>query len=221
MSTIATGSSNINALIAGNAIAAANTAIASSSQRLSTFKRINSSADDPSGIGMASTLNAQILGFAQANRNINQGIAMTQIVDTSLSSIQTALSSMRTLALSSASAVSANTLAANQAAFTQYLAQINTISSQASFNGYNLLDGSLTSAPLQVGTKAGSSITLNLPTTNTASLGLGTPLALSSVGSSTTALAQGDLTINGFAIGPSLASYDNLSYSQSSAAPAK
>jgi flagellin len=162
---------------------------------------------------MASTLNAQILGFAQANRNINQGIAMTQIVDTSLSSIQTALSSMRTLALSSASAVSANTLAANQAAFTQYLAQINTISSQASFNGYNLLDGSLTSAPLQVGTKAGSSITLNLPTTNTASLGLGTPLALSSVGSSTTALAQGDLTINGFAIGPSLASYDNLSYS--------
>ncbi len=213
MSTIATGSSNINALIAGNAIAAANTAISTSTQRLSTFKRINSAGDDPSGIGMASTLNAQIMGFAQANRNINQGIAMTQIVDTSLSSIQTTLSSMRTLALSSASSASASTLAANQAAFTQYLAQINTITSQASYNGYNLLDGSLTTAPLQVGAKAGTSITLNLPSTSTASLGLGTPLALSSVGSSTTALAQGDLTINGYAIGPSLASYDNLSYS--------
>jgi flagellin len=213
MSTIATGSSNINALMAGNAIAAANTAITTATQRLSTLKRINSSSDDPSGIGLASTLNAQILGFAQANRNINQGIAMTQIVDSSLSSIQTALSSMRTLALSSASAVSANTLAANQAAFTQYLAQINTITSQASYNGYNLLDGSLTTAPLQVGSNAGNSMTLNLPSTNTASLGMGSPLALSSVGSSTTALSQGDLVINGYAIGPSLASYDTLSYS--------
>jgi flagellin len=213
MSTIATGSSNINALMAGNAIAAANTAITTATQRLSTLKRINSSSDDPSGIGLASTLNAQILGFAQANRNINQGIAMTQIVDSSLSSIQTALSSMRTLALSSASAVSANTLAANQAAFTQYLAQINTITSQASYNGYNLLDGSLITAPLQVGSNAGNSMTLNLPSTNTASLGMGSPLALSSVGSSTTALSQGDLVINGYAIGPSLASYDTLSYS--------
>ena len=216
MSTIATGSSNINALVAGNAIAAANTAIATSTQRLSTFKRINSSSDDPSGIGLASTLNAQILGFAQANRNINQGIAMTQIVDTSLSSIQTALSSMRTLALSSASSASASTLAANQAAFTQYLAQINTITSQATYNGYKLLDGSLTSAPLQVGSNADSSMTLNLPSTSTASLGVGTPLALTSVGSSTSALAQGDLLINSYAIGPSLASYDTLSYNGNS-----
>ena len=213
MSTIATGSSNINALIAGNAMAAANTAIATSTQRLSTLKRINSSADDPSGIGMASTLSAQILGYAQANKNINQGIAMTQIVDTSLSNIQTALASMRTLALSSASTLSPTTLASNQAAFTQYLAQINTITSQANYNGFNLMNGSLTSAPLQVGTNAGNSVTLNLPTTTTSALGLGTPLALSSVGSSTTALAQGDLVINSYAIGPSLASYDTLSYS--------
>ena len=216
MSSIATGSSNINALMAGNAIAAANTAITTSTQRLSTLKRINSSADDPSGIGLASTLNAQILGFAQANRNINQGIAMTQIVDTSLSSIQTALSSMRTLALSSASSILPSTLAANQAAFTQYLAQINSITSQASYNGFNLLDGSLTSAPLQVGSNAGNSMALNLPSTSTASLGIGAPLALTSVGSSSTALSQGDLVINGYAIGPSLASYDNLSYSGNS-----
>ena len=163
MTTIASGNSNINALMAGNAMAAANTAIATSTQRLSTLKRINSSADDPSGIGMSNTLNAKILGFAQANKNINQGIAMTQIVDSSLSSIQTTLASMRTLALSSSSAVSASTLASNQVAFAQYLAQINTITAQATYNGYSLMNGSLTSAPLQVGADAGNTISLSLP----------------------------------------------------------
>lgn len=213
MTTIASGNSNINALMAGNAMAAANTAIATSTQRLSTLKRINSSADDPSGIGMSNTLNAKILGFAQANKNINQGIAMTQIVDSSLSSIQTTLASMRTLALSSSSSVSATTLAANQVAFAQYLAQINTITAQATYNGYNLMNGSLTSAPLQVGADAGNTISLSLPTTTTASLGLGTPLALSSVGSSTTALASGDLILNSISIGASLAASDTLSSS--------
>ncbi len=213
MTSIASGSSNINALIAGNAMAAANTAIGTATQRLSTLKRINSSADDPSGIGMANTLNAKILGYAQANKNINQGIAMTQIVDTSLSSIQTTLASMRTLALSSASSVSAGTLAANQAAFTQYLAQINTITAQATYNGYSLMNGSLTSAPLQVGAESSNTISLALPTTTTAALGLGNPLALTSVGSSTTALAQGDLVINSIAIDASLAGSDTLSYS--------
>ncbi len=213
MTTIASGSSNINALIAGNAMAAANSAIGTSTQRLSTLKRINSSADDPSGIGMSNTLNAKILGFAQANKNINQGIAMTQIVDTSLSSIQTALASMRTLALSSASTVSASTLASNQAAFTQYLAQINTITAQATYNGYSLMSGALTSAPLQVGAEAGNTIALSLPTTTTQALGLGTPLALSAVGSSTSALAYGDLVLNGYAIGASLAASDTLSSS--------
>jgi len=213
MTSIASGSSNINALIAGNAMAAANTAIGTATQRLSTLKRINSSADDPSGIGMANTLNAKILGYAQANKNINQGIAMTQIVDTSLSSIQTTLASMRTLALSSASSVSAGTLAANQAAFTEYLAQINTITAQATYNGYSLMNGSLTSAPLQVGAESSNTISLALPTTTTAALGLGNPLALTSVGSSTTALAQGDLVINSIAIDASLAGSDTLSYS--------
>ena len=213
MTTIASGNSNINALMAGNAMAAANTAIATSTQRLSTLKRINSSADDPSGIGMSNTLNAKILGFAQANKNINQGIAMTQIVDSSLSSIQTTLASMRTLALSSSSAVSASTLASNQVAFAQYLAQINTITAQATYNGYSLMNGSLTSAPLQVGADAGNTISLSLPTTTTASLGLGTPLALSSVGSSTTALASGDLILNSISIGASLAASDTLSSS--------
>ena len=217
MTTIASGNSNISALIAGNAMAAANTAIGTSTQRLSTLKRINSSADDPSGIGMSNTLNAKILGYAQANKNINQGIAMTQIVDTSLSSIQTALASMRTLALSSASSVSASTLAANQAAFTQYLAQINTITAQATYNGFSLMSGSLTSAPLQVGADAGNTISLSLPTTTTAALGLGTPLALSSVGSSTTALAYGDLILNGSTIGASLAASDTLSSSGNAA----
>jgi flagellin len=213
MSTIATGNSNINALIASNAMAAANTAMATSSQRLSTFKRINSSADDPSGIGMANRLNAKILGFAQANKNIIQGTSMIQIVDSSLSRIQDQLLSMRTLALSSSTSVSANTLASNQAAFAQYLAQINTITAQATYNGYSLMNGSLSSTPLQVGADAGNTISLSLPTTTTAALGLGTPLALSSVGSSTTALASGDLTLNGYTIGASLAASDTLSSS--------
>lgn len=213
MSTIATGSSNINALIAGNALSAANSAIATSTQRLSTFKRINSAADDPSGIGTASSLNAQIMGFTQANKNIIQAVAMTQIVDSNLSSIQTSLTNLRTLALSSSTSISASTLAANQVSFAAELARINSIASQASYNGYNLMDGSISSLPLQVGSNSGNRITLNLPTTNTASLGLGTPLALTSLGSSTSALAQGDLTINGYTIGASLAASDTLSYS--------
>ena len=66
---------NINALVAGNAYAAAAVDYAQATQRISTQLRVNSAKDDPVGIGMASALKAKIASYAKAADNINSGIS--------------------------------------------------------------------------------------------------------------------------------------------------
>ncbi len=54
-------------------------------QRLSSGLRINSAADDPSGLGVSQKLIAQINGFDQAQRNTQDAVSLLQSAQAGLS----------------------------------------------------------------------------------------------------------------------------------------
>ncbi|MCX7259421.1 MAG: flagellin [Burkholderiales bacterium] len=207
---------NINALVAGNAYAAAAVDYAQATQRISTQLRVNSAKDDPVGIGMASALKAKIASYAKAADNINSGITALNTAGTALTNIQTVLTAMKVLATSSAGSTNSTTLASNQATFATYLTSIDSIANTAYFNGKSLLNGNTPTIKVQSGINAGDTTTLTFGNVLTSALGTGKPLALSSLGSSTTALASGDLIINGYTVGASLSTDDTTSYASNS-----
>ena len=205
--------SNVEAITAGNALANANAAKATASQRLSTGSRLNSAADDPASIGVAARFKARIASYSKAIENINTGIAMVQTADTALSAISTVLTSMRTLAVSSANgATSAATRTDNQTSLTSYRSEIDSLANNAKWNGSSLLNGAITKVLIQSGIDQGSTTQLTFSSALSSALGKGDTLSLSSFGASTTAMASGDLVINGYTIGATATSDDSLSY---------
>ena len=207
---------NINALVASNAYSAAAVDYAQATQRISTQLRVNSAKDDPVGIGMASALKAKIASYAKAADNINSGITALNTAGTALTNIQTVLTAMKVLATSSAGSTSSTTLASNQASFATYLTSINSIANTAYYNGKSLLNGDTPTLKVQSGINAGDTTTLTFGNSLSSALGTGNPLALTSLGSSTTALASGDLVINGYTVGASLSTDDTTSYASNS-----
>ena len=208
---------NINAMVAANAYSSATAAYSQASTRISTQLAINSAKDNPVGLAVANRWKAQIASYAKATDNINAGISAVQIADSALSEIATVLTSMKTLATSSASGTaSAATRASNQTVFETYMAQIDSIAESAEYNGASLLNGDTPSIKVQTGINSGDTTTLNFSSVISSALGTGSPLALTSLGGSTSALASGDLLINGYTIGASLASYDSYSYASNS-----
>ena len=208
---------NINALVAGNAYAAAAVDSAQASQRISTQLRVNSAKDDPVGIGMAGALKAKISSYAKAADNINSGISALNTAGTALTNIQTVLTAMRALALTNSSTSTTDaTRASNQTSFATYLASIDSIANKAVYNGMSLLNGNTPTLKVQSGINAGDTTTLTFGNALSSALGTGNPLALTSLGSSTTALASGDLVINDKTVAESLSNDDTTSYASNS-----
>ena len=93
---------NVSALRASNASAAADTALSTSMQRLSTGKRINSAKDDAAGLAISNSMAAQISGMNQGVRNANDGISMAQTAEGALDEVGNMLQRMRELAVQKA-----------------------------------------------------------------------------------------------------------------------
>jgi flagellin len=139
--------------------------LATSLQRLSSGLRINSAKDDAAGLAIANRFTTQIRGLNQAVRNANDGISLSQTAESALDELTNNLQRIRELAVQSANATnSASDRAALDQEVQQRIAEINRISSQTSFNGQKVLDGSFGSAQFQIGANVGETITVNLNT---------------------------------------------------------
>src|SRR5690606_7992173 len=99
---------------------------------------------------------------------------------------------------------SASDRAAMQQEVAQLISEIDRVATQTNFNGVKLLDGSFTAQTFQVGANVGETISVSsIADTTAAGLNLSDALA-SDTGTTAvtgTALAAGDLTINGIQIG--------------------
>tara|TARA_R110002167_G_scaffold2178_1_gene11075 strand:+ start:3159 stop:4946 length:1788 start_codon:yes stop_codon:yes gene_type:complete len=123
--------------------------------RLTSGKRINSAADDAAGLQIASGLTSQIRGLDQAVRNANDGISMVQTAEGALQESTNMLQRMRELAIQSASGTfTEGNRSSLNAEVTQLKAELTRIAETTTFNGLQILDGSLGSTSLQVGSEA-------------------------------------------------------------------
>ena len=118
-------------------------ALKSAVSKLSSGLRINTAADDPSGLAIAESLQAQVNGFDQAVRNVQDATNAATVAEGALQTTTDILQRIRTLAVQGASDItSVNDKQNLQAEVQQLLLEVNRISQNTSFNGQQLLDGS-------------------------------------------------------------------------------
>jgi flagellin len=161
---VVTLNTNIAALDALRLVNINNNNLAKTQQRLSSGLRINSAADDPSGLGIAQALTSQINGDTVAsNNNIQQAHSMLQVVDAGLAQIGDILQRQRELAVqANNSALSTSEANALQSEFSSLNTAIDNIANGSTFNGKVLLDGSAGNITIQIGAQQSQTTTLAL-----------------------------------------------------------
>ncbi len=146
--------------------------LSKSMQRLSSGLRINSAKDDAAGLAISDRMTSQIRGLNQAVRNSNDGISLAQTAEGALQETTNILQRMRELSVQSANDTnSASDRSSLQAEVNQLKQEMTRISDTTSFNGKNLLDGSMTSAQFQVGANANQTISFGIESAKAADLG--------------------------------------------------
>jgi len=180
-------------------------------ERLSSGLRINSAADDAAGLAISTRFTSQINGLTVATRNANDGISLVQTAEGALSSINENLQRIRELAVQSSNATNSDVdREALQAEVDQLVAEIGRTAEDTDFNGSSLLDGSF-SATFQVGANAGQTVDVSISELTAEKLGSSDQSGVSAQGVGA-GLENGDLNINGVAVGASIAGDDDLSY---------
>jgi flagellin len=174
-------------------LASTQSALSASIGRLSSGMRINSAGDDAAGLGISENLKANIRSMAQAQRNTNDGVSMTQVAEGAMDDMHGLVSRMRELSVQSAnSTLGSNERGYIQTEFTQLKSEINRISAVTNFNGQKLVDGSAsTGLSFQVGinNSANDRIAMSVTKLTTSTLG-STSLHLASASLSTVTNAR-------------------------------
>jgi flagellin len=110
--------------------------------QLSSGLRINSAADDPSGLAIATNLQTQVDGFNQATQNVQNANNAAQVALAALTSATNILQRIRSLGVEAASDINSTNDRSNlQSEVTQLLLEVNRIAQNTNFNGQPLLDG--------------------------------------------------------------------------------
>ncbi len=192
---------NVASLNAQRNLVGSQNALATSLQRLSSGLRINSAKDDAAGLAIATRFTTQINGLDQAARNANDAISLSQTAEGALGEYTNNLQRIRELSVQAANSTnsSSDRAALNNEA-QQLLQELSRTASTTQFNGQNVLDGSFTSAQFQVGANANQTISVSIGNAATSALGA---YQYNNVANAVTgsALASGDLTINGVNVG--------------------
>jgi flagellin len=154
--------SNIGALNALNSLQNINAKLAASQTRLSTGKRINSAADDPAGLTIATKMLARSEGLKVALSNIGDANNMLSVAEAGLSKMNDILVQMRSKAEQAASDTLGTTeRAAIQTQLSAYSQQIQDLVDQTKWNGVKLLDNTLGTKVFQTGVDEGETTTWN------------------------------------------------------------
>src|SRR5579875_2082460 len=111
--------------------------------QLSSGLRVNTAADDPSGLAIATRLTAQAAAFDQGSQNVQDMNNAATVADGALQTETSILQRIRDLAVEASSDVTSNNDKLSlQVEVSQLLLEINSISQNTNFNGQPLLDGS-------------------------------------------------------------------------------
>ena len=152
---------NVNSLVAQQALTNNTRSLSKAMEQLSTGKRINSAADDAAGLSISNKLTAQIRGLNQGVRNANDAISMVQTAEGATKTVTDMLQRMRELAVQAANGTnSTNDKASLQKEFQQLQSEISRISTTTSWNGRAITGASAGAINFQVGANSGQVITV-------------------------------------------------------------
>jgi flagellin len=182
---------NIGAINALNRLDKTNLGLSKTIERLSSGLRINSAADDASGLAIADGLRADVAALNQAIRNANDGVSVVQVADGVLGEISSLLQRGVSLAEQAASDTSGEDSGAEKAAlnneYQEILREINRLSETIDFNGRVLFGSTGATYDVQVGASSSGTNTITLTTEALSATGSATgSLALTGSGSSVT-----------------------------------
>lgn len=163
---------NIASINAQRQLSSSGADLDQASERLASGKRINSAADDAAGLAIANRQTSQIRGLDQAIRNANDGISLIQTAEGALDATTNILQRVRELSVQSANGIYSDTDRATlNAEVEQLTSELDRIAESTSFNGQKILDGSLGTLSLQVGSEAGDNIDIAVQGFSASSLG--------------------------------------------------
>ena len=135
---------NIAAVITNNQLLGNEDSLAKSMERLSSGLSINHASDNPSGIAIASRMQAQIEGLDQADNNANDGTSVIQTADGALKEVTEMLQRMRELSVQAANGTNSELERKSiQMEIDSLKEEVDRISQTTQFNTKNLLDGSM------------------------------------------------------------------------------
>jgi flagellin len=198
---------NVSSLIAVNNLNKNNASLQTSLERLSTGERINSGADDPSGLIASESLKAEQTATSAAISNAQQANNVIGTAEGSLGEVSNLLVSLQGLVGNSANTagLSQDELNANQLQVDSILSTVNRISNSSSFEGTKLLNGTFdyTTSGLST-TSAFTSISINSAKVGATALSVNVQVvqsaqtgALSYLGSTTGVSGNATLSISG------------------------
>ncbi|WP_199096890.1 flagellin [Dyella sp. ASV21] len=157
--------SNISSLMAQNNLTKSQSALSQATERLSSGLKINSAADNAAGFAISQRYTTQIGGLNQASANASDAINLAQTAGSALDQVTSNLQAIRDLAVQSANGTyTASDRASINQEVQQRLAEITRIANQTTFNGSNVLNGSLGTKSFQIGAEVGQTISVNLST---------------------------------------------------------
>lgn len=140
--------------------------------RLSSGLRINTAADDASGLVIADSLKSQANSLGQAVKNANDAIGMVRVADKAMDVQIKILDTIKTKATQAAA--DGQSLASRQAIqndITKLLEELDNIANTTSYNGINLLSGSFTNKEFQIGAYSREVINVSIGDTTSAKIG--------------------------------------------------
>jgi len=157
---------NVMSLNAQRNASSNQSSMATTMQRLSSGLRVNTAKDDAAGLAIAERMNTQVRGMTIAVRNANDGISLSQVAESGISTLTDILQRMRELAVQSLNSTNtSNDVAALGQEYTQLGAELSRIISAVQFNGSPLFT-TTAGYTFQVGANTGQSIAVTSATLN-------------------------------------------------------
>lgn len=146
-------------------------------KRLSTGLRINSAADDPSGLAISERMRSQIRGLKQAQNNVQDACSMLQTGEGALQQTTDILHRMKELTVKAQNSgvLSESDKDAISTELSMLRDEIDRIAKTTTFNGKHLLDGSLSDdnpAIFQIGASSSEYDQLSVTIDDMSSTGL-------------------------------------------------
>lgn len=136
---------NVMALNAQNKLTKNQSSVEKSIQKLSSGLRINSAADDASGLAISEKMRAQIRGLGQAQDNAQDGISLLQTAEGALQQSTDILQRMRELVIKAQNTgvLTDDDRTSINSELSTLRDEIDRIATSTTFNGKKLLDGSM------------------------------------------------------------------------------